>query len=68
MNTKPRCKDVNWEELWDREESHGKDNADLRIYEKLFSIDDISKALQGSANHRCDIQRAFLILQKQSGL
>ena len=51
--------------IWKNELSHGKENADPRIYKKVFSIDDITKALQGAHNPRLDIQKALLKLQDQ---
>jgi len=50
--------------LWKYELADGKENADSRTYEKVFSIDDITKALQGVHNPTFDVQRLLFILQQ----
>ena len=52
--------------LWDCELAVGKEKADPRTYEKLFSIDDITKALSGQHNPTYDVQRLLFILQQKS--
>ena len=51
--------------LWKCELVDGKENADPITYEKLFSIDDITKALQGVHNPTYDVQRLLFILQQK---
>jgi hypothetical protein len=51
--------------LWKYELKDGKENADPRTYEKRFSIDDITKALQGVHNPTFDVQRLLFILQNK---
>ena len=51
--------------LWKCELVDGKENAEPITYEKLFSIDDITKALQGVHNPTYDVQRLLFILQQK---
>ena len=54
--------------IWECELAVGKEKADPRTYEKVFSIDDITKSLQGAHNPTYDVQKMLLLLQNKSNL
>lgn len=51
------------EKCWRHEQQFGKDNTDPITYEKLFSYDDITKAMQGESNKTYAFQRVLYKLQ-----
>ena len=50
---------------WKHETHYGKDRADKITYEKLFSYDDITKAMQGEPNREYAFQRILYRLQNK---
>lgn len=54
-----------YEKCWKPEVSVGKDNATPITYDKLFSYDDITKAMQGELNDTYTFQRVLDRLQSK---